>query len=335
MKKKSVIITTAILFAQLVIAQNSNSVFLQTQIAKLNAIQPLSTLQIQKIDSTYWKELEKIENEQIAFNYTISKMLTNEIYFSQYFQDEIAKRAWVIYQDDINYYQNTVKLSLNSLNEIKPILKTRSEEIALCEVRYFENQTKRNEEKEKISEKYNNQLSAVTLKNKSIGATYNLGLVLENRERLKLSDVQVDSIVSSALQINTLSKNGIITKEKNNRWEYERQYILKFLNEEQVSDFLTIRNLDYAKSYAEKQWKEMQEYNISFEYDSTKTIQEIIVYQLNKEKLKYVYKDEPDKLKELDDYLYKTSYPKALKHLRIEKRKRTSQEATEKNELIF
>lgn len=335
--KKIKLLTIVVLLAFTLTAQNQidTNEFLQVQIAKLNEIQPLDVQQTQKIDSAFRAEWQKYQNEQIAFNYAMSITLTNENYFSRYFKGEIEKRAWIIYQDDLSYYRNAVKLSQNVLNDIKPLLKKRSDETSLCEFIYFADAKKRYKEIGKIRENYREQLSSVTLKNKSKGATYNLGLVLENREQLNLAELQIDSVVAAVQQIRELTNNGIITKEKNNRWEYERQFILKILNEEQVSDFVTIRNYDYAKSFAEKQWRDMQKNNIAFEYDSVKTVQEIIAYQLKKEKLKYVYKENPEKFKELDDYLYKTSYPKSLKHLRVEKRKRTSQEATEKDELIF
>ncbi|MDR3328417.1 MAG: hypothetical protein LBT04_10005 [Prevotellaceae bacterium] len=197
-------------------------------------------------------------------------------------------------------------------------------------------QKKRSEEVGKVRDKYRKRISQVTMKNDSKGATYNLGLVLETRERLNLTDAQVDSVVSAAQQIKALQKSGEITKEKNNRWEYERTYIMQILDEAQLGDFLAIRNYDYALSVAQRPWKEMRQYDVAFEYDSVATVRQIIVYQLNKNRLQYIYKGNDAMLKEMEDYLYRTAYPPALKQLRVAKQQRNNnQEATEQNELIF
>jgi len=311
------------------------STYLDAQTEVLNNIRPLQTHEKQQFDSIFWVQWEEHGRSEIALHEAMCGALTVAQYFRQYFKDQIDKRAWVIFNDDINYFKQRQKLPERSLEKIKPILQERSKETAYCEYRFFTDSKKRADAITAVRDKYRESISKVTIKDNSSGASYNLGLVLENRETLNLSDKQIDSIVAAVQQIRQLSKNGVITREKNNRWEYERIFIIQHLNEEQVGGFVNIRNFDYAKSYAEKMWKDMDDYNISFEYNKEEIITEIIMYQLSKERIKYVYKDDPERLKELDDYLYKTSYPKSLKHLRVEKRKKNSQEAEEKDLLIF
>lgn len=337
MTKKILIFTAFFLCVGIVSAQNKNAAkaYLNEQKTVLNSIEALSSETEQQFDSIFWAKWEGHKKMKIAFHEAMCGMLTKAKYYNQYFKDELEQRAWVILNDDLIYFKQTQKLSNNSLTAIKPLLEQRSKETAYAEYRFFTNSKKRSEAIGKIREKYRERISQVTMKNNSRGATYNLGLVLENRERLNLTNAQVDSIVAAAQRVKALQKNGKITKEKNNRWEYERTYIMQFLDETQVSDFLAIRNYDYALGYAKRSWKEMQDYDIAFEYDSVATVQQITVYQLNKNKIQYIYKDNPDQMKEMDDYLYRTSYPVALKQLRVAKRQRNNQETNEQNELVF
>jgi 5-bromo-4-chloroindolyl phosphate hydrolysis protein len=69
--------------------------------------------------------------------------------------------------------------------------------------------------------------------------------------------------------------------------------------------------------------------------ECVQVVNEIFSYQISREKIKYIYKDDPERLKEMEDFLYKSSYPAALKQLRAEKRRRTNQDAEDKNLLTF
>lgn len=338
MKQKIILLLVAAflgcqLFAQ---SKEQNQSFFNEQIQKLELIKPLLPKEKKKLSTSFWNELNTNESDnKNAFNIAMSKTLSDSTYFKEYFKDDLSKRALLIFQDDYNYYKQNMKLSTKSLLKIKPVLQRRSEEYAYCEIRYLALPNERFKEKEKIKAKYRTNIMDTSMKEDSKGATYNLRLVLENRDKLKLSKNQIDSIVAGAQQIKTLEKQGIITQEKGNRWEYERKIIINALNEEQVNQFVVIRSAAYSLTNAQKAWKEMKELNISFEYDSVRVVREIYNYNISKEKIKYIYKDEPDKLKELDDYLYKAAYPKALKHLRVEKRKNNNQESNDKNTLTF
>jgi hypothetical protein len=248
--------------------QNHHRAYFNAQIAVLNSIDTLSNAQIQKLDSIFFAEMKKTDSRSVSFNIAMSKTLAKKRFFSRFYSEELAKRAYSLYQDDLNYYRLSMNLSDSSVNAMKPILRRRSREIALNEVIYFANPAKRYAQRDSIRAKYNPEVANITLKKESKGATYNLGLVLENRQRLNLSENQVDSIISAVKKIKKLSKERVITKEKNNRWEYERSYIMQFLTEEQVSDFVVIRSGNYALKFARERWQEMEEYEIAFEYDS-------------------------------------------------------------------
>ena len=79
----------------------------------------------------------------------------------------------------------------------------------------------------------------------------------------------------------------------------------------------------------------MKKLNITAEYNINQVVIEIYSYNIEKEKIKYMYMDNPEKQKELEDYLYKNSYPVALKHLSAEKRKNNNPQSVDKNNLQF
>ena len=338
MTKKTVIIfLVTLLFCGAVTAQNQNDnqSFLNAQFLVLDQVQPLTQAERQKIDSIFNVEYAVSGVRDVAFNMAMSKTLSNLDYYKSYYKDDIAKRAWALYNDDLVYYRKKMELNESSLDLIKPFLRERSRETALCEVRFFASSLARDEAKKIIREKYRDSISSAYIKNESKGASYNLGLVLQNRERLKLSEEQVDSIVDAAQIIKKLSADSVITKKKNNRWLYERQFIMKFLKEEQVGEFAVIRNSDNALSYAQKIWEEAKSLKLDYEYDSVKVVQEVFSYRVNVAKIRYIYHDDKKKMQEMEDFLYKNSYPAILKHLGVERRKQKNEEAEDKNNLKF
>ncbi|MDR0830502.1 MAG: hypothetical protein LBN95_10405 [Prevotellaceae bacterium] len=335
--KKTLISLATFLFCGIVAAQNQTNYenFLNIQFLILDQVQPLTQAERQQMDSIFYAEYAVPEFQDIAFNMAMSKTLTNLDYYKNYYRNALAKRAYIMYNDDLAFYSEKMGLSGASLDSIKPYLKNRSEEIALSEVCLIAFPDDLFAAKEYFREKYRKNISDVYLKTESKGASYNLGLVLQNREKLQLSDAQIDSIVGAAQVIKQLSKDSVITRKKNNRWLYERAYIMKFLNEGQVAEFSNIRSNDYALSYAHKIWQEAKSYKIDFDYDSVKVVKEVFNYQLNKSKINYIYRDEPKKLAEMENFLYKNSYPKILRQLAVERRKRYIEELDDKENLMF
>ncbi|MDR2510948.1 MAG: hypothetical protein LBC89_00465 [Bacteroidales bacterium] len=337
MTKKMITFLTTLLFCGVVATQNQNDNqgFLDAQFLILDHVQPLTQAERQKIDSIFNVEYAVFPFQNIAFNMAMSQTLSNLNYYKSYYRDEVAKRAWLVYNDDLLYYRQQMQLTEESLDSIKPHLRERGEEIALCELRFFALPAARDTAKEQIKQNYRNKISNIYIKNESIGASYNLGLVLKNREQLNLSEEQIDSIVAAAQIIKQLSADGVITSKKNNRWLYERQFIMQFLNEEQAGKFAVIRNSDNALGYAQKIWEEAKSLQLDYEYDSVQVVQEVFSYQVNKAKIRYIYQNNKKKMQEMEDFLYKETYPRILKQLGVERRKQQSEEDRDKNNLRF
>lgn len=340
MKKIFLSVIIVLITFNTVIAQTKqqNEIFFKEQMVLLDSIRLLPDDVKQNLESKYWKALNQDVTcgmNKLAFHMAMSKVLEDSIYYQQYFVNDIVDKSLTIYQDDCNYYRQKRNFAENTVKQIRPILRQRSQELAFCEVRYCGLPQQRYTEKERIKAKYKSELSKISMKKESQGAPYNLRLVLSNRDKLKLTKIQVDSLIAAAQYVQHLEEKGIITKERANRWEYERKCIMKILNEEQVGNFVILRNSKYAFNRAQAVWQEMQEYNIAFGYDNVQVMKEVYNYILNKEKIKYIYKDDMAKLQEMEDFLYKNSYPQAMKHLRAEKRKIKDSETLDKNTLIF
>ena len=335
MKRKTMTFLATLLIFGVVAAQNQNDEqdFLNSQFLILDQVQPLTQAEREQITDIFDAEYAISGFRDFAFNMAMSQTLSNLDYYRNYYSDALEKRAWALYNDNLTYHRQ--KIGESSLDLIKPLLMERSREFALCELRFFASPSERDAAKEQIRQKYRKEISDVYIKNESKGASYNLGLVLQNRERLKLSETQIDSIVAAAQIIKKLSADSVITKKKNNRWLYERQFIMKFLTEEQVSDFTVIRNSKNALSYAQKIWEEVKSLKLDYEYDSVKVVQKVFNYQVNKSKIKYIYHDNPKKMKEMEDFLYKNSYPAILKQLGVERRKQRIEEAEDKDKITF
>jgi|GEM_PF-4679837 len=319
MTKKILIFTMSVFCAVCLFAQNQQEAndYLNEQIAVLNGIQALTVQETQQLESAFWARWQEHPRTEIAFQQAMSEVLTNEQHFREYFADQIERRAWIIFNDDLNHFRHRQRLPENSLERIKPILRQRSQETAFYEYRFIADFEKRGEAIAAVRDKHRESLSRVTMRENASGVTHNLRLVLDNREMLGLTDAQVDAIIASAQKIRQLTRDGEITRELNNRWLFEREFIMQHLTSEQVDGFVAIRSHNAAQNFAEHRWREMEERNIAFLYDSAATVNEIIAYQIAREVIQYVYMENPERQQELNDKLDKTSFPIALAHLRV------------------
>ncbi|MCL2073816.1 MAG: hypothetical protein FWH18_07845 [Marinilabiliaceae bacterium] len=177
-------------------------------------------------------------------------------------------------------------------------------------------------------------ISDIYIRNDSKGTSYNLGLVLQNRETLSLDAAQIDAIVDAAQNIKELSADGTIDELRNNCWLYEREFIMQILNEEQVGDFAMLRYKDEAVEYTIKMWKEGMSYNIEVE-DSIAVLNQIFHYQVNKIKIQYIYQDDDEQLREMEDFWYREAYPRFLSQLMAERRRRQAEDVDDKDVFRF
>lgn len=218
MKKPVLLILIVFVLYTLSFSQSQNDCksYFDEKVSVIDSIKPLSNTKT-KLSNVFWKEINEQQDEKnlpSAFNMAMSKVLSDSIYFKEFFKDEIDNRKRNLYQDDFLYYKENMKLSSKSLDKIKPILLKRSEDLAYIEFRYYGQPNIRYTEKKNVKDKYRADINTITMKGDSKGASYNLNLVLQNREKLNLSKSQVDSIVSGAQMINALCEDGTITKEK-------------------------------------------------------------------------------------------------------------------------
>jgi hypothetical protein len=335
MKRKTISLLAALLFYGVVAQSQNNQEFLKNQFLILDEVLPLTQAEREKMDSIFNAEFAVFKIRDIAFNLAISKTLENPDYYIHYYKDEIAKRAYFLYCDDLAYYRKKMKLNESSLASIKSHLKERSEEIALCDVMFFAFPDEFFYSKEAIKKKYDRDISDIYIKNESKGVNYDIGLALQNRKQLNLSEQQIDAFVLAARTVSQLTETEIITEKRNNRWLYEREYIIETLNEEQTSDFAILRSSDEAAKYAIDLWNEAKLYEIEYDRDSIQILNELFSYQINKLKIQYIYYHNKKKMKEMEEFWYKEAYPNFLRLLAVELRRRQAEEINDKGELRF
>ena len=110
-------------------SQNDCKIYFDEKASILDSLKPLSSEKT-KLSNAYWKEINDQQNEKnlpSAFNMEMSKVLSDSIYFKEFFKDEIDNRKRNLYQDDFLYYKENMKLSSKSLDKIKPVLLKRME----------------------------------------------------------------------------------------------------------------------------------------------------------------------------------------------------------------
>lgn len=138
-------------------------------------------------------------------------------------------------------------------------------------------------------------------------------LAIENRDSLKLSEALVDSIF---LRIDTLKRTqDAFIKENPGKWfdskPYQSENMNRFLSADQFSMLLTIKNTTKARSYAEKDWKEIETRGLDKNYNKDTVLKELTAFYIAKQSAFDQY--EHDKLKQSSLVKYITSNkPKIL-----------------------
>jgi hypothetical protein len=124
--KKLFILTVFVCCIIQITAQNqpAASKYFNTQMAILDSIKPLTNHERQQIDSIFTAKWQVSENLDFAFHEAMCGILTSAQYFRQYFKNQIAKRSWVILNDDLHYFRQTQKLPESALKQIRPVLRT-------------------------------------------------------------------------------------------------------------------------------------------------------------------------------------------------------------------
>ncbi|MCL2072500.1 MAG: hypothetical protein FWH18_01125 [Marinilabiliaceae bacterium] len=337
MTKKIIVFIATLLFCGVVAAQNQNEheEFLNAQFLILEEVQPLTQAERDQMKSIFYEEIAESGIQDFAFNMAMSATLKDIEYYKHYYKDAIAKRAWVLYHEDLFFYEEEMELAESTLESVKPDLKELSEQLALVELYFFATPFDIYDIKADVRFRYEKNISDIYIRSDSKGTSYNLGLVLQNREQLNLSMQQIDAIVDAAQEIKTLSDDGSIDELSNNCWLFEREFIIDALSEEQVSEFVIIRYSDDAAKYAIETWKEGKAYQIEYGNDSIAVLDDLFYYQINKLIIQYIYYDDKEKMKEMLDFWYKEAYPQFLRQLVAERRRREAEEIDEKDYFKF
>lgn len=82
-------------------SQNDCKTYFDEKASILDSLKPLSSEKT-KLSNAYWKEINDQQNEKnlpSAFNMAMSKVLSDSIYFKEFFKDEIDNRKRNLYQD--------------------------------------------------------------------------------------------------------------------------------------------------------------------------------------------------------------------------------------------
>ena len=332
LSKKIIVLFAMFLFYGALTAQNQQ--FLNAQFLILDQVQPLTQAERVNIGSVFNAEFAISGSQSIAFNLAMLQTLTNFEYFEHYYSDAITARAQVLYNEDLIYYTQTMGLSSIILLKIKQNLLKRARELAICEVCLLAYPDIIDDCKDEIKEDYFDDISVSYISDVIAYSSIDLGLALQYRDWLGLGVAQVDSIFVAVQTINQLTAKGTITEKENNIWLYERDFIMKILDEEQVKDFTFIRHAGYAYNYANTMWNEGKSYKMDSKFDSVKVVTELYYYRANWAFIQYAYRDNKDLLREKEGSLNNYAYPEFLTQLVSERRKRENEEE-DKKRLVF
>jgi len=335
MRKNLIVFSVILLFCGVITAQNQNQEFLNAQFLILDEVQQLMQAERDSMTIIFYEEFSISGIQDIAFNKAMLKTLTNFEYFEHYYSDVVANKKQFLYDYDLVFYSQKMGLDDVSLGIIKPQLSKRAKELAICEACLIAYPELIEDCKEEVIEDYFDEISAVYIENVLKEASNDIRLVLQNRDWLNLSGSQIDSIVVAAQIIKKLTAENIISQKENNCWILEREFILQNLNEHQKSDFAFMRHAYYALNYSNNLWAEGKVYRMDFEYDSVQVLEDLFGYQVKWASLQYIYYDEKEKMKVMEDSLYKDSYPEFLTKLATERRKRNNEEEDDKRNLTF
>ncbi len=206
-----------------------------------------------------------------------SKMSPEELSVYQQHPNEVKSMAFLAAGDELAGYLWKYRLKKGVADTLYAKILDKETRAATYNYIYFNNYLSRYTAKEKVRKEYQDAINRDLLKAGVSVSTNGYVLALRCSKILSFTSAQEDSIIACALQINKLKK---LTEE--DTWLIELKNFKNILNEKQLHDLLSQKNLTKSVNERDGCWKQAQEYGLTEGQDSVAVGNKLFSFFLNR-----------------------------------------------------
>jgi hypothetical protein len=273
-------------------------------------------------NKTKTEEINQLRNQA---NSEILKVFSPEELNSIY--GSIANvRAETNTSKQIAWYTKNYRLPVDAEKMLYPILYEKEKKIALIDCSFPINTKQKEIMLTQAYVAFDSAFNLFLTREGIINKESQIAELLRFKRSLKIRESQIDALlIFEEEAIRQFEKNENFDRDK-----YEREIIIKSINEEQFSDFLIFRNKESANLLAARYWSEIKQYGVAPAEDSIKFYPQIVSYNLEQwvanDRYKYDNRNRPRVIKEI-----RATKPLILSQLDME-RKAIDQSKRESND---
>lgn len=221
---------------------------------------------------------------------------------------EVKAVAKILTGDQLSELNTKYTIALDYQTPLKQLIEERETRMSIYNFIFPEDDLARYKAKQKVKKEYLNKQDQALLLSGANATTKNYFLALKFKDRLSLTQIQVDSIVAKAVEVNRLLERRPMA----NVWAHELKTFNAVLSEKQMDSYLAIKNQAKARRNTFTIWKILKDNKMVTDIDSAATVGQLYYYYSNIEKANDLYVAN-DSLKKSALNAINTNAPLAMK----------------------
>jgi len=197
-----------------------------------------------------------------------------EDYFYAFHKDKIDDIAWVNAVYYSNWYEQNVKTSKKTTNQIFTTLQERVKATTSLQYTYEGNPKAGQAILEQITNKYDSLVTTYLMKDGVYHSVSTFWLAIENAQYLALSKKQIETLKSK--EFSWLLWYHQNSETNFNSWSYERdEFKDGTLTDDQFNKLLVLKNSYAAFEKGKETWNALKEKNLTWQSDSAVVVNQV------------------------------------------------------------
>ena len=200
-------------------------------------------------------------------------------------KDEIDTRSEMASEDKFRELTTTYSIKLTYEAELRNICNILEMRKVICDYLHPKDHKKRFWIKKEIEDNYRSSIDRIVILSGNDVSSPSMTVLFKFSDYIKLTTNQVDTLVETAI----FHKQILKTEPRKNMWKEELTMLQSILTEEQLDRFFNQKNSRLALRSAVTHWNRLQENGLTNDLDSVKSVNQMYVHILKKQKAADIY----------------------------------------------
>ncbi|MBO9205401.1 MULTISPECIES: hypothetical protein [Niastella] len=309
------------------------NVFLNKQLAALNAIKPLSAKDIHALQTAFLRLCRENTDKSYAdyFNDVLHFIVKDTTYYAVLYKGEIQQQSRFNAIQGVNVLAHKYQVTKEAMKEIALLINSKERSVSVINYAFPTYTGYKDSLMKKAVNYYDSLISLALKRDGTFAYTSKFSIAIKNRLSLNLRSGQVDTLLERAYALEKMQAEFMVKNPlgKFDGAPFEAEHITALLSEDQYLKLLGIINRPQAEKWSYGDWDELVKRGMSAELDSAKTVREFLLYNISRLVARDRYAD--DKIRQNAEIkVVDNNMPAALRRLKsVRRRPETTEKAAE------